>query len=306
MRRLFITPLILVASLGAATTHDDPIIIDQGSVIITFGLHTRAILQQQWNSPMNLPIDGSRYVYYQHGHLQSTKPRVIHGLFREPNSSTPRTREHHRFDLASIDQTRLRIEVFLKGTPVAGGPERSLGANPQIILSAVNESVPCCMHPQGVDPGIVKENCPFDISHDGPKSSTGGGYAWSWRVSTEQPLHFKETLSAAKTLRGAPLQRMEYKDPNYKNVSVDRWETYLVDRATGRKGDSVASSTYVRVRGQRQTTKLSRPGDCAVIEMCAAERGANGKDIPCEKTESDCFRSTDPGKTGGKGQSQNN
>jgi len=266
MNRWLFAALALVPAAYAQTTHDDPIIIDESSVNITFGEQTKALLASNMWGEFDPNV--KRYLYYQHTHMPGGgRTRKVLSFFRSQTGG-PLTLQAAKQSDNDIDEQKLRIEIHIKGIPNGRTAYEPLPNGPQLILYATQKSVPCCAHPgtTPIGPGdacVPHRESPVDHKQ----------FPWSWVVSSDQkldptPVRFQPAASKRR------LVRYQYKNPGYKEVKIDHWTV---------KSDRNPTPLFSSID---PATKKNRVAGCPVIEVCASEKAKNN--AFCETTPFQC------------------
>jgi hypothetical protein len=296
------------------TTHDDPIIIKGGSVILNFGFATKAFNGSGlWASNV-----GGKFLYYQHTHMDASHAhRVLQALgtgssaVNAPSSNRlerPMTKSLFSRTLDTPGQRGTRIEIFLKGVPLSGGPEVTLPNGPQIVLEAVDmaattgpqnpngyQGVPCCAHPNfsRLGPGAANPvpnyvpSLPAGLRElcsriEYKPSTDAKTLTWAWRVVSNRPLIEKATTDQMSASKRHMLEA-RYVDPAYQSVNLDYYNV------SARTGPSAVFTPVTDSAGKPQN-KIPF-GRCAAMELCAVEP-LNG--VSCEMKAQACevFAST--------------
>lgn len=289
---------VAIVTYSQTTTHDDPIIIRGGSVILNFGLATKAFA----NSGLWAELDNGKWVYYQHTHMgPGTLGRTMQALgqAKQKNPLVMQFEAEKLFEY-SLDlptQRQTRIEIFLKGIPVGGTQAVALPNGPHIVLEAVDmaqpgsnplgyQGVPCCAHPgfvpkkkpmlpKPVDVNQVSQLCKELHAHSATDLRP---LTWAWRVTSKQKLVESAGGPSKKPGSGRFLVEAQYKDPAYQSVALDSYSVGLA--SPGIPG----GLRYLNDTKGKQQLRVPF-GMCPSLELCATEQVA-GK--YCELSTRDC------------------
>lgn len=274
--KLLTYSLLLPLALSAQTsTHDDPIIVDKGSVRVSFGLHTRG-LPSQGLFPQQTTVGGSpRFLYYQHTHLAAK--RLVQSLYLPPGNLQFKTSKATTLDLDTAQKQKdFRVEIYLKAKPVNSTAYVSLGSTPQIIITSSTTPVPCCAHREGLVTGPA-DMCPAEVSIPRGHSKKHKDYPYSLVVSTD--IKLTQVALQSNTARGNPLLQMKYLDPRYSDIQIDHWNYGL----------PAPGAVYQPTFTSRNANGTSKFKDCPSIEVCAVEQGSKQNGLFCERAPGNCL-----------------